>query len=245
MANCLDINYGLPQTKFLKHFAKYALLNADSMLPISKSSETELLAFVRPKHHNMVHCCVQCDAVQKEPDKKKQVLTVDEVSRISSRRRGHFAFVEVAKHLPEVKFILVGKPLDDTIDQLREAAPPNVEFLDYIETPRLIELYRETKVYLQLSRHEGFGISVAESMWHGCTPVVSHNGSLSEIVRDIGVILPDLDAQHVASKIDEVLRTFPDVSRNAMKQAQTFPVEKRKTELYAEVDRLTADRLTS
>lgn len=124
MANCQDINCRLPQTKYLKHFAKYALLNADSVLPISKSSETELLAFVRPKHHNMVHCCVQCDAVQKEPDKKKQMLTVGEVSRISSRRKGHLAFVEVAKHLPEVKLILVGKPLEDTIDQLREAAPP-------------------------------------------------------------------------------------------------------------------------
>lgn len=120
-----------------------------------------------------------------------------------------------------------------------------MEFLDYIEMPRLIELYRETKVYLQLSRHEGFGISVAESMWHGCTPVVSHSGSLPEIVCDTGVILPDTDAQHVASKMDKVLRTFPDVNCKAIKQAQTFAVEKRKSELYAEVDRLTADRLTS
>ena len=238
VANVPEINYGLPRSKILKYFARYALNNADCVLSVSETNRAELLAFAKPKRNRLIYNCVLFPRVAEKLAKKKQVLTVGAVSKSSSVRKGHFNFVNVAKYLPGIRFILVGKQKDNTINLLRKEASDNVEFRGYVEPDLLLSLYHETKVYLQLSYHEAFGLSVVESMWHGCTPVVSGRGALPEIVGDCGVVLSEMNAKLVADKIREVMDDFPDVNYEAIKRAKTFSFQSRKAELLEEVDSL-------
>ncbi|MGQ9576953.1 MAG: glycosyltransferase family 4 protein [Thermoguttaceae bacterium] len=222
--------------------ARYALRRADKILAVSRTNERELLAFVRPRAETLVYNCVNCPPAPKGLARKRQVLTVGHVSRWSSARKGHFRFLEVARKLPDVPFLLAGRDWDGTIHALRRAAPANVAFLGFVEPEELTKLYCESKVYLQLSLHEAFGISVAEAMWYGCTPIVSANGALPEVVADTGVILQDIAPESATEAVRRVLDEWPEVNQRAMQRAREFSFERRQRRLLEEVEAVLSNR---
>ncbi|GAI46095.1 unnamed protein product, partial [marine sediment metagenome] len=151
------------------------------VIPVSKNTESRLLKFVKPRKHSMIYNAVDCPGLTGSINKEKIVLTVGMVGKISSLVKGHFLFLEVARRIPDVKFILYGQHKDNTIEKLREKAAKNVEFIDHSSRKDLLELYRKSMIYAQLSYDESFGVSVIEAMACGCTPFVTSNGALPEI----------------------------------------------------------------
>lgn len=115
-----------------------------------------------------------------------------------------------------MQFVLAGKWRDDAIDYLRSIATPNVVFTGQVENPTLIDLYTRSSVYVQLSRHEGFGLSVAEAMLAGCIPGVTRVGSLPEVVGDAGIYVDTKEPAEIARAIHEF---WMSISRSAMLHA--------------------------
>ena len=70
--------------------------------------------------------------------------------------------------------------------------PNQILYLGFVDRDEMKKLYSESKVYLQLSRHEAFGVSVVEAMAHGCTPFVSNVFALPEVVYGNGFIVNNL-----------------------------------------------------
>ena len=231
VANVPEIDYGLPRRKILRHFARFALKRADLTLPFSKSALGDLRRFVRPKRAEVLYCGCKVSAEEKPSGKRKnQVVTAGLIGRSSSRRKGHFEFLETARQLPDGSFLLVGKAKDETLGELKRKAPPNVEFTGFLDDDRYERVYMESKVYLQLSRHEGFGVSVVEAMLRGCTPVVSASGSLPEIVGSAGEVLESWDPRQIAETIRKVLEK-PGPNREAIARAREFSLDRRAREL--------------
>ena len=115
-----------------------------------------------------------------------------------SSRRASCRSSQAARELPDVRFVLAGKWLDDAVEQLREAAPENVEFTGWLSDEDLLALYRRAAVYVQASRHEGFGLAVAEAMLAGCVPVVLNVTAMPEVVGDAGVLIDSQGPEEVA-----------------------------------------------
>ena len=90
---------------------------------------------------------------------------------------------------PELRFALVGKWLDGAVDLLRQLGGDNVEYTGQVSDEELAAWYARSSVYVQASRHEAFGMSLAEAMLGGCIPVVSQAGALPEVVGDVGAQL--------------------------------------------------------
>jgi glycosyltransferase involved in cell wall biosynthesis len=144
-------------------------------------------------------------------------------------QKGHRPFVEAARHLPEVRFVFVGKWHDDAIEQLREIAPPNLEFTGWLSDEELEALYARASVYVQASRHEGFGLAVAEAMLAGCVPVVMDVTAMPEVVNGAGVLITSQSPEAVAAGVRDALALGPEVHAAARRRILTeFPLEVRR-----------------
>jgi glycosyltransferase involved in cell wall biosynthesis len=100
----------------------------------------------------------------KKRKKKKFVLFVGRLER----QKGIDIVMEVAKRLPHVKFILVGKR--NPYEKL-EKFPPNVEWKGFVSERTLIKLYEEALIFFLPSRAETLGYSILEAMAAGCAIV--------------------------------------------------------------------------
>ena len=67
-----------------------------------------------------------------------------------------------------MRFLFVGRWHDDAIEELRAIARDNVTFTGWLSDAELHAVYRRAAVYVQASRHEGFGMAIAEAMLAGC-----------------------------------------------------------------------------
>lgn len=238
VANVPAIGYGMQQQPLVKHIVRYALNHADCVLPVSRANQAETLSCARPRRLRMIYNAVRCGPVGALPHKRRQVVTVGQINRVSSLRKGHFIFLEIARRLPDVPCILYGRPQDRTFDRLRRLAPPNVEFRHQGGRAEVERLLAESRVYVQMSYHEAFSVSTVEAMWYGCTPVVSDRAALPEVVGAAGIVLPLEDPGASAKAILGVLDQDSAPDRAAMARAGEFTLERRTRELLEEVERV-------
>jgi glycosyltransferase involved in cell wall biosynthesis len=100
-------------------------------------------------------------------------------------------------------------------------------------------------VYVQPSRHEGFGLSVAEAMLAGCVPVVSAAGALPEVVGDAGIVLATEapGARDVAEGIRRGLSSDDSARERARRRVlERFPLGTRAERLAEVIDEAIAAR---
>jgi glycosyltransferase involved in cell wall biosynthesis len=164
-------------------------------------------------------------------------LTVGIVDRTNLDRKGLRAFVDAAAHVPEVEFAVVGKHADDAVEELRRDATANVRFTGWVEDEELTALLERAAVYVQASKHEGFGVSLAEAMLARCVPVATRAGALPEVVGETGVLLDDAEPLTVALGVREALHL--NTAEAARQRVLTeFSVERRRSGLFALLDEL-------
>jgi glycosyltransferase involved in cell wall biosynthesis len=170
-------------------------------------------------------------------ERERVALTVGAIDRGTLDQKGQRPFVEAARRLPDVKFVFVGKWLDEAADELRASAPDNVEFTGFLDDGGLHDWYRRAAAYVQVSRHEGFGMAVAEAMLAGCVPVVMDVTAMPEVVGHAGVLVSSQDPAEVADGIRRALDAGPEARARARERILTeFPLEKRRDGLYRVVD---------
>lgn len=121
--------------------------------------------------------------------KKKQII---QVSRIVPEKRIEMLF-DVARKLPQYKFILVVKDLSAQrrlnpgyYDRLFSTRPRELSYFEtpIIQNPGLLE---ESKVYFHTSQEWGILLTLVEAMSAGCIPVVPTVGSGAELVKLAGI----------------------------------------------------------
>ncbi len=157
------------------------------------------------------------------------VLTVGLVNNEQTfYRKGIDTFIEVAKLLPEYKFVVIGITGTD-LGHLLTGLPSNLETFDRVEQEKLTGFYSEAKVYAQLSRMDTFCLTLAEAMLFGCFPVITNEGGMPEVVGDTGLIL-GRDIQLIAGSIDQIVRNY--------KPENTLPFSNRIHD-YFSLDRRT------
>ena len=237
-----EIDYGLQQRAVMGRVSRWVMRHATRLVTNSDYSRREIAAntgiapeAVRVVHHGVPDPFGRLPAGARE----RLALTVGIVDQRNLERKGLMTFVRAAALVPDVEFVVAGKWIDGSVEALRAAAADNVTLTGWLEQDELEALYRRASVYVQASRHEGFGLSVAEAMLAGCVPVVSSAGALPEVVGDAGVVLeavaPAPDA--VADGVRRGLAANGDARERARRRIlDRFTVDARREQLAQVVD---------
>jgi len=236
-----EIRYGTMLIPKDARKVKFVLENANMILPVSNFLENEVRKITEKAHiHTIPNACDIQRFKPSREEKEDIVLTVCNVNKETVVKKGLKTFLESAWLLPEIKFILIGAHMDDSINYLRNISPSNVQFTGYISEEDLIKWYQRAKVYCQLSYHEGFGVSLIEAMACQCVPVVSSKAVvLKEVVEECGFYVPYGDAKATANAIEMALSAPLDLGAKARKRVKDlFSIEKREKRLLESISRV-------
>ena len=172
-ANMPDIGFGHQRGGLRTHASRWIFRRAGRLITHSNYtlSEIERNTPIPASRVRVLHLGVPDPFGEDPPAKDRAALTVGAIDRTTLVQKGQLPFVLAARELPDVSFVFAGKWLDDSVEELRAQASPNVEFTGWLSDEDLLALYRRCAVYVQASRHEGFGLAVAEAMLAGCVPV--------------------------------------------------------------------------
>ncbi|MGI8845410.1 MAG: glycosyltransferase [Thermoleophilaceae bacterium] len=245
-ANMPDIGFGYQQGGLRRWASRWIMKRADRLVTNSFSSQREIALNtpIPPEHVTVLHHGVPdpFGPIDESRERERLAITVGPIDQGTLVQKGHLAFTEAARHLPDVRFLHVGRPLDDAIGRLRELAAPNVEFTGWVSDDELEDIYARASVYVQASRHEGFGLAMAEAMLGGCVPVVMDVTAMPEVVGDAGVLIASQEPGVVANGIARALALGPEAHRAARDRiAGTFPLSIRR----AGILRVTAEALAT
>ena len=243
-ANMPDIGYGYQQGGLRRWASRWIMRRARRLVTNSEYSLREIEAntpiapeLVTILHHGVPDPFGELPARPKE----KLALNVGAVDHTTLVQKGQRPFVDAAARLPEVSFALVGKWLDSAVEELRAAAGDNVELTGWVSDEELHDWYRRASAYVQASRHEGFGLAVAEAMLAGCVPVVMNVTAMPEVVGDAGVLIESQSAEDVAGGVRRALELGEEGGRRARERILThFPIRARKEGLLRVVEEALA-----
>jgi len=189
---------------------KSMLKLSDNILAVSNSNKKEIIVNckINPLKIEMIyHGFEKINRVDLF-NKSDIILSIGYIDKLSFYRKGIDRFFNLAEYLPEIKFHIAGK-INLTLDQIK--IPKNVILDGFIKQEELIRLMESAKLYIQFSRHEGFGCSVAEAMQYGCIPIVSKSFSLPEVAGDCGLIINDFDNYDgISYKVKNILENYND-----------------------------------
>jgi glycosyltransferase involved in cell wall biosynthesis len=238
-ANLPDIGYGYQQGGLRAWASRWIMRRATRLATNSEYSlsEIERNTPIDPARVRVIHHGVP-DPFGEEPGAKEhEALTVGAIDHTTLVQKGQVPFVEAARLLPDVCFTFVGKWLDDSVERLRARAGDNLHFTGWLSDEDLHSAYRRAAVYVQASRHEGFGLAVAEAMLAGCVPVVMNVTAMPEVVGDAGVLIESQEPQVVADGVRRALELGPDEARRARERILSeFPMKRRREGILGVVE---------
>ena len=237
-----EIGYGYQSGGIARPLSRWIMRRAQRLMTNSEYSRVELLRNAGLTAEVVHHGVPDLAGATPEGERERLALTVSNVATISLERKGLRAFVDAAAHAPDVSFVLAGAWVDDAVDELRSRAGPNVTFTGRVSDEELAHLYRTAAAYVQASRHEGFGLAVAEAMLAGCIPVVTRAGALPEVVNDAGVYVESTEPAYVADGVRRALGLGEDARRRAREHiVEHFPLERRREGLQRLVAEMLAE----
>ena len=212
---------GLHARRSTRKFRDYlqALASFNRVLCISQQSQDDLLAFwneygIRDTPETFVESWpLEFEEGQRSSadsaNKSNSLLCVSTFVP----RKNHLGLLDAAERLwskdLEFELKLVGSwagnwPVLLKIRALRAKGRPLV-WLKHVDDQTLHALYRECAFTVYPSLMEGFGLPIAESLWHGKPCICGGNGALGDVARGGGCLIVD---QTSAGAIAEGIKTL-------------------------------------
>ena len=204
-----------------RKFREYlrALASFDRVICISQQSRNDLLSFwreygIRDLPETFVESWpLEFDERERGsidiPNKSKSLLCVSTFVP----RKNHLALLSAAEDVwsngLNFELKLVGAwagnwPVLFKIRALRGKGRP-LDWLKHVDDQTLHALYRECAFTVYPSLMEGFGLPIAESLWHGKPCVCGGNGALGEVARGGGCLIVD---QTNTAALAEAIKTL-------------------------------------
>lgn len=237
-----EINYGQFTLGWHKRMlTRFAIKHADKVLVVDPSLKKQIRYLLQTPLNNVHYIPTGYNPNYYKSNGKKEniVLTVGEVKWENIKRKGLETFVKSAKAFPETTFILAGKHLDSSIEYLKKISSSNIIFTGFVSDEKLLDLYKKSKVYFQLSIHEGLPNSLCEAMLCECIPVGSFQNGIPRAIANTGFYASWGDEKETIKAIENALSASGDLGKKARKRIiEQFHIEKREKNLNKSIKEL-------
>ena len=145
-------------------------------------------------------------------------------------RKGIIDFVELAKRMPEYKFIWFGySPLSATTKNVRDAVNTkldNLTFAGYVDSDMIIGAMSGCNVYIFPTLEETEGIPILEACACKCKAIIRDIPVFEGWLKDGINVYKAKDINEFETKIKQVINNeLPDLTENAYKVAQERSLE--------------------
>lgn len=236
-----ELNYGARMRPARWFCAGRTFRYANMVLPVSQYAYRQLQELTGGKHApaTVVYNGVLTERFPSSisTERKPIAITVSQGDSITEYRRKRLdLFIDIAKHLPEFTFRLIG-PTGAALDQAKRdgegVANLRIE-QGFVSLPDvIIPAYLEAACYCQLSYEETFGMAVVEAMLCGCIPITSNGGALPEVTGRDGYDVAQIE--RLISAIRSSLHVGAEEREHVRAYAQRFAAENRGTLLRSVV----------
>lgn len=159
------------------------------------------------------------------------------------RRKGIVDFVEIAKRMPEYKFIWFGaSPLSAATEDVKKAVHtklPNLKFAGYVEQEYIREALGGCDLYLFPTLEETEGIPIIEAQAMKCDAIIRDIPIFDNWLEDGKNVYKAKDIEEFITKIKKILeKELPSVTEEGYKLAKQRDIKmvgKQLKEVYEEV----------
>jgi glycosyltransferase involved in cell wall biosynthesis len=219
----------------LKPFNRFALKNVTRTIAVSEGVAKELRKLFPKDKVAIVHNGIDMDPrvfenriemgrefreFHKIPIDAPLIATLGELKELKGQREFVLAAAEIAKSVPDCRFIVVGR--DNSVDKKfrrdlkRLAGVLGLEekflWLDWLEDTR--PFYAAIDVFVSPSRSESFGLAMLEAMASGTPLVATETEGAMQLLGINGNVVPIEDPVSMARKIVGLLND-PDARRDS------------------------------
>lgn len=258
--NIPQINHGLFNSRWRAPIGRYVYQCSILLLPVSSSlmnSENSYTHYPINKKFGFKHevnfreqplIIPVATGYDKEfwmDENKSRKSIISTVAFVNSDKRvwikGIDILLKVAHIMPNYKFIIAGfKPEYILHFKSKYHIPDNVKLELAMSALRLKKLFNKTKVYVQLSRLEGFPNVLCEAILCGCVPVGSNIFGIPEIITNEELLVNTQSPDIIKSIIQEAMESCGSENIVKLKKyvQRNFGMEKRENILIKEINNL-------
>jgi glycosyltransferase involved in cell wall biosynthesis len=232
-ANIPVAGYGNQRSWWKKRITNFILKKSSHIICNSNFAKREILEIVPDcsEKVTMIYHGIP-EKYSPEIPKSNIALNVGNVFEENLLRKGIEPFLAAGKLLSSYLFIQTGPWKDGSFHKLIKYKSSNVEMRGFSTDDELQKLYSKSRVYVQPSLHEGFGLSVAEAMQEGCIPIVSPFGALPEMIGHYGIVMEDTSPESIVKGIQQAENFHFSPLEIRQFILRKYSVDKRKAGLF-------------
>lgn len=226
-----------------KYLTRLTLRLSNRLLVVSNFMLNDVLS-LGAKSPIVVHNCVDINVFKKSEMNEDYITSIFKIDKNTVLlKRGEVyinAIAIVVKCFPNQKFVIIGKKGDDyprILSIVKDLSlQDNIVFIDEIVNSEVLTIVQKSKLYVQISDTETFGLAIAEAMSCEVPVLVSRCGAIPEIVGDHGIFVDHNSIESVALgiinfiKLDSTRKA--EIGYNLRNQIiDNFTYKKRKDKL--------------
>jgi glycosyltransferase involved in cell wall biosynthesis len=239
-ANIPAAGYGNQRSWWKKPITNFIIKRSTHIICNSNFAKSEILKII-PHSSDKITMIYHGIPEKQSPGipKSNIALNVGNVFEENLLRKGIEPFLAAGRLLTTYHFIQTGPWKDRSFIKLIKYTSSNVEMKGFSTDVELQILYSKSRVYVQPSLHEGFGLSVAEAMQEGCIPIVSPFGALPEMVGEYGIVMEDTSPESIIKGIQQAENFHYTPLEIRQFTIRKYSLDQRKTGLFQCIKRIS------
>jgi glycosyltransferase involved in cell wall biosynthesis len=240
---------GYLSTPWYKKIAtKITLKFSSRILIVSEFMRTDVMK-LGARNPKLIYNSVNTEKFAPADLERTEITTVIKLDRdVMELKRGYLllqAIPKVVEKYPEQIFTFIGgkgNAFDECNAICNELGVfKNVQFINNIPNEEVVKWMQRSKLYIQISDTETFGVAIAEAMSCETPVVVSKRGAIPEVVGDLGIYVDHNNPADIASGIITILEMKNEDRKNLGKNlrkriVENYSYERRKNEIEKVID---------